>query len=116
MKKSIMKKWVAALRSGEYKQCTGKLQKGNSFCCLGVLTDLYIAEKGFEAFDNNSPDMQINDDGELKGMFLPGIVQKWAKIKDGNAPLPDTSLTTLNDRGKSFLEIAGIIEDRYKEL
>lgn len=32
-------KWVAALRSGEYKQGRGQLYvpKENSYCCLGVL-------------------------------------------------------------------------------
>lgn len=31
-------KWVAALRSGDYKQCTQVLYspKSNSYCCLGV--------------------------------------------------------------------------------
>jgi hypothetical protein len=39
MNKTIKKKWVAALRSGKYKQGTGRLyqEKKNAFCCLGVL-------------------------------------------------------------------------------
>lgn len=42
MKKELKQKWVTALRSGEYKQTTGRLERiengtlvGN--CCLGVL-------------------------------------------------------------------------------
>lgn len=37
--KKIKKTWVAALRSGKYKQCEGTLYDpdGKSFCCLGVL-------------------------------------------------------------------------------
>ncbi len=116
MKKSVMKKWVAALRSGEYKQCYHQLQDTNGFCCLGVLIDLYIAEKGFEAFNFSS--MQVNDDGTLKGMFLPGAVQNWAGMLYGNGSLSDDdiSLVTLNDRRTPFSEIADIIEARYKEL
>lgn len=45
MKKALKAKWVAALRSGEYKQTTGQLVhesvRGNlSYCCLGVLCEI----------------------------------------------------------------------------
>lgn len=33
-------RWVAALRSGKYKQGTGYLQQNGRFCCLGVLNDI----------------------------------------------------------------------------
>lgn len=35
-------KWLAALRSGDYKQTKGKLSTthGKRFCCLGVLADI----------------------------------------------------------------------------
>ena len=37
----IKKKWLTALKSGNYKQGTGKLRRrDNSFCCLGVLCDI----------------------------------------------------------------------------
>jgi len=29
-------KWIEALRSGEYKQCTGQFHLGDRHCCLGV--------------------------------------------------------------------------------
>lgn len=32
----FLEKWIAALRSGEYKQCTLKLHDGRAYCCLGV--------------------------------------------------------------------------------
>ena len=37
--KKIKTKWIAALRSGKYKQVTGTLYdpKTKGFCCLGVL-------------------------------------------------------------------------------
>ena len=41
MNPEIKAKWVAALRSGEYKQAKGQLRIGNSFCCLGVLCNLH---------------------------------------------------------------------------
>ena len=43
MKPEIQAEWVAALRSGEYKQGTGVLRsEANEFCCLGVLCDLAV--------------------------------------------------------------------------
>ncbi|QGT54329.1 hypothetical protein b3_0085 [Synechococcus phage B3] len=48
MKQEIKEKWVAALRSGEYQQTTGNLRDEKGFCCLGVLTDLYLKENGVE--------------------------------------------------------------------
>ena len=40
MKKDTKEKWVAALRSGEYKQCQGELKDDSgAHCCLGVLLE-----------------------------------------------------------------------------
>ena len=46
MKRDIAEKWVAALRSGEYRQGVGLLQAPNTkeFCCLGVLCELAIKD------------------------------------------------------------------------
>ena len=35
-----MEAWIAALRSGQYKQCRNRLKDGDGFCCLGVLCDI----------------------------------------------------------------------------
>jgi hypothetical protein len=43
MNPEIKARWVAALRSGGYKQTRGRLRHGDSFCCLGVLCDLHDA-------------------------------------------------------------------------
>lgn len=49
MNPEIKAKWVAALRSGEYKQTTGVLTEVNddgttSHCCLGVLCELALQD------------------------------------------------------------------------
>ena len=36
-----LKQWVGALRSGNYRQCRGALNRGNKFCCLGVANDIF---------------------------------------------------------------------------
>ena len=44
MKKNIMKRWVSALRSGEFKQGKGALEAKGKHCCLGVLCELALVE------------------------------------------------------------------------
>ncbi|QGT54331.1 hypothetical protein b3_0087 [Synechococcus phage B3] len=70
MKQEIKEKWVAALRSGEYQQTTGCLRSSEGFCCLGVLTDLYLKEHDEEW------------GGFIKGSeyVLPGWVRMWAEV------------------------------------
>jgi hypothetical protein len=43
--KKNIQKWIDALRSGKYTQCEDRLQKNNSFCCLGVACKIFISEK-----------------------------------------------------------------------
>lgn len=38
------KKWVQALRSGEYKQGKDALRDNDKFCCLGVACEVYKKE------------------------------------------------------------------------
>lgn len=58
MKKDIKDKWVEALRSGKYKQCTGALCRvyynGCAYCCLGVLADtLNLPNNEEKAYDSH---------------------------------------------------------------
>jgi hypothetical protein len=115
MKKSIMKKWVAALRSGEFEQGTEALERYGKYCCLGVLSALASVE--------GVCDIEKKDDGEYaydgRTGCLPASVMKWAGIKgaNDNCKLPDgTHLTILNDNGTPFTEIANLVEANYKDL
>jgi hypothetical protein len=116
MKKSVMKKWVAALRSGEYKQGRYKLRSANDkFCCLGVLCNLHAQEHPEFAAKQSDKQLYGGDDS------LPvDEVIKWAGFKPGNhagqIPSVYCTLTNLNDTGKTFNEISDIIEEHYEEL
>jgi len=121
MNQEVKKAWIEALRSGEYKQTTGRLRRGDSYCCLGVLCDLYI---------KNNPDYvwagggdyryfaSCRDDAETGAMsmflafnFLHGEVVKWAGLSSENPHYDDDgTLSDLNDSGSSFEEIADVIE------
>lgn len=110
------KKWVEALRSEKYKQQTKSyLRVGNKFCCLGVACDLYQKEVGdLKELASGSDDRYY-----YNGMasYLPEIVQNWLGISTWSGSYNDDSglrfrldLASQNDSGKTFEEIADIIE------
>lgn len=41
MNPEVKKLWVEDLRNPEVKQCTGALNNGSGFCCLGRLTEIF---------------------------------------------------------------------------
>lgn len=119
MKKSIMKKWVQALRSGEYEQGYKTLvsvnDKGDDcFCVLGVLCNI-ATEHGVGEWFHNSYGDTI---GSSKYGHLAPSVQDWSGVRFGNGLLShQISLIELNDaKGYTFLELADVIEEYYKEL
>jgi hypothetical protein len=123
MKKSIMKKWVSLLRSGEFSQGTGHLNKEGKHCCLGVLCELATVE-GITV-PHTSGEYAAGLDIIGYGDFseeencgvLPLGVQKWAGMDSRNGEFNyDQMLTDLNDIGSSFDELADIIEKNYKNL
>jgi len=121
------KKWLRALRSGEYKQEAGGLhsidQEGTStFCCLGVACDLYLLEVG-------DLTTRIHQRGQVaygeEYSYLPRQVAEWLGLwsYDGtfldpeNILLPEErSLADLNDNGATFREIAETIERKEGSL
>lgn len=112
--------WLAALRSGDYKQTSGMLQsEDGSFCCLGVLCDL----------SSQGSWSQMGDSDELRYMSQGGTphksVMEYAFENFGDpgvdgdncvrvwAPRGTTvTLASLNDGGASFTEIACNIEEQ----
>lgn len=134
----IMRRWVTALRSGEYTQGQSALRRVTgsdpiSFCCLGVLTDLAIKEGVPGSADWGKP--YANGVCPLGGTefgTLPGWVQTWAGVDDSplfvlpmgdgnhhceNEDCPgcvsELSAADLNDSGEwSFNDIATLIEEQ----
>lgn len=117
--------WIAALRSGEYKQGMGSLcriKEGvKSYCCLGVRLQtqgkLEIhssgkfcydswgeGDKNTTAFAAENPDCDIF---ENLGKFPKGVTL----YLENNDRF--RGLAQLNDHGFSFSEIADILEKLY---
>lgn len=105
----VKEQWIAALRSGQYKQTNGHLRDENGFCCLGVLCDLHSQE-----YDYKWNDGWYIDDNKV----LPKKVAKWAGlsayVSNGSYPnFGHECLAQDNDNGKTFEEIAQIIEEKF---
>ena len=116
MKEDIKAKWLTALRDGSYTQGKFTLEEGGNFCCLGVLCDLHSKESGGEWLNRNAfPERKATYLG--KADVLPVEVMEWAGLNhqdpqvnfEENSELYDT-VSMLNDSGKTFSEIADIIE------
>jgi len=122
MKKSIANKWIKALRSGKYKRtkevlCRQQENGNKQYCCLGVLCDLYMKEKGGKWYATNGYPF---DALKFAGMeqSLPEKVRKWAGMKSdvGHYDSKYDCLSDRNDAGISFKRIADIIEKNVGKL
>jgi len=112
MNPEIKARWVAALRSGEYKKTTGKLRAKGGFCCLGVLCNLH-------AQDHPEIAAKQKKKGEYMGQaeLLPWTVRDWAGLSSsgGGQVRIDGCRDTLanhNDNGVSFKQLADAIEEQ----
>lgn len=122
MNQQIKTRWLEALQSGQYEQGQDYLNRFNKFCCLGVLCDLYLKEKGLDwgtvsdskepleccDFVTYPPDQVFEwaDDQFLKdNSVIPGLLNRTG------APV---LLTELNDDDKlDFGKLSDIINYFY---
>ncbi|QDP56460.1 MAG: hypothetical protein Tp152SUR00d2C52646391_56 [Prokaryotic dsDNA virus sp.] len=106
------KKWIAALRSGEYIQGYHALQRpSGAFCCLGVACKVY--EKNTDKNLATGPHSII----EGGSLYAQKEVMHWVGLRTGKGePMNEgLSLIDLNDRGTSFNGIANILENSPEE-
>ena len=108
MNKSLKDKWVAALRSGRYRQSKEYLYVPNhGYCCLGVLCDIVDDSKWV---DNAHTEYDFGD--KVKCQYP---TKNWLD-KVGLLDYTAEYLTILNDNNnKTFTEIADWIETNLKE-
>jgi len=108
------KKWVKALRSGEFKQGTGYLRKGDKFCCLGVACAVYQDEVGTlevkVSLRGAGEGSDVTSFNSLEGQ-LPTEVRNWLGLDDGQG-----AFRVMEDRFESLgnaelLDILGVDDD-----
>lgn len=109
--KENIRKWVEALRSGEYKQFKYGLtnDERSAFCCLGVACEVYRKETGLGMWSQNAFDGVDN--------ILPESVSKFLGLHYNKFQSPivrGDTLIQLNDSfGYDFNMIADLIEAEY---
>lgn len=112
MNAEIKAQWVAALRSGEYQQAEGALNKGGKFCCLGVLCDLAV-KSGLPVEVSQSEIFKGELEYDTETAWLPDSVREWAGLDRNGPELPSetysngssgkVALTQLNDGSHALL-------------
>lgn len=104
--------WIEALESGKYQQSMASLRNTTGFCCLGVACEISNLGK-WEKLKNTCFSYTIDNKYRQKATLqLPEYVCKWLGLRTvGGVPNDKAleTLTTLNDTGSSFNEIASII-------
>lgn len=110
MKPDIKERWVAALRSGEYKQGKGTLKERGDcpplYCCLGVLLEITFPGSVDVPRDDEQMtreelghfDISVQDQDKLITMNDTGVTYEGDKIHPLSEPM-------------SFPEIATWIEE-----
>lgn len=114
MPADVAAKWMAALRSGEYKQAYGALSVGNGYCCLGVLQ--MVVSGLVERFDSGASDGAPSPcwlrDNNIQ--FFDVDTHTFAVSNNPSFYMHEigrTSAAELNDsQDKTLAEIADILE------
>lgn len=113
--------WVAALRSGEYKQADGYLMLDDEedgkycYCCLGVLSKLQgrLNEYGYDVDDNeeDGQNTSLAESNPLYDKLLDvGRFPLGINILIQGKEKPFDNLADCNDSGLNFTQIADIID------
>lgn len=116
MNPEIREQWCKALRSGEYTQARKALRETgiggtHSYCCLGVLTDLYVKAGNPETWEDSGDTYYLWEESTL-----PEPVLKWAGLDTDNPWLTNSgggssSAASWNDEYEAgFEEIADMID------
>lgn len=110
------RKWVEALRSGEFEQARCVLREKDRFCCLGVACELYRRETGQGEWDDES---HFLGDAHT----LPYTVRDWLGLRSevgGYSAVTPSGEKNLaddhNDKGETFAQIADLIESEPEGL
>ena len=132
-------KWTAALRSGDYAQTSGFLNrpkddegcgaegccppKPAGFCCLGVLTDVVMKSMPEVGKWNEEGRFCVTDEDFGTGDFLPKVIRDITGISASDPILKhdddgdSVSASSCNDTEKlTFAQIADLIEGQVDEL
>jgi hypothetical protein len=113
MPKAALRKWLKALREGNYLQNTGGAlynEKEGSFCCLGILQ--HCLTKGYvETRDDTGECFRGYPSIDwLKENGITFVSGNGAETEDPYLPKLGNTASIVNDNSTSFKKIADAIE------
>lgn len=113
MTPQLKQSWIAALRSGRYRQGRGllrqrRLRDGTYFCAIGVLFDLVATAMQWDRLTKLGVGAGITD--EVPGYIPPEILGEI-----GMSAAQESLIAGLNDSGKTFEQIADVIERDFDD-
>lgn len=118
MHEEIKNRWIENLESGEYPKGVGTLRYKGTYCCLGVLADMYIREHDDLMWSDDSliyTGGGFSLDDEYVDTLLPAKVREWAGIDEEDYHIHGFgggALARLNDHSDTFEPVI----ERIKEL
>lgn len=120
MNPRIKSLWVAALRSGKYRQGKNALTNGRRgaqrrYCCLGVLCDVYAQETNVPVgrvvtSSSSWKEAMVRSNDVMQ--YLPCEVRDWATLKDSDPSIDSgcSASEANDDLNWNFNQIATAIE------
>lgn len=113
--KEHVRLWVAALRSGEFKQGRDMLRSNNAYCCLGVACEIYRRETQNAEWRGS---MFVAGAAGRSSTALPKLVVDWLGVESGSPRVrTEVSFIDMNDGDRAdFATIADAIEQTYLEV
>lgn len=119
MNSEVKALWLAALESGEYKQCKGALKGKDEngqwgYCCLGVLDDIYAKQTGKGKWKDEGTIAEF-DDGEGNDNIVPRTgypttrIYEWAGLSHEDG----ANLADINDTSEDFSKVIEVIKEKY---
>lgn len=117
MEKELKDRWVAALRSGKYKQGRYRLrqcytdERSTTYCCLGVLADV-VDPNGWRIGMSEEHITAGDGGGMLRRSWASKIGLTTRNSKSGR--MSQHKLVELNDQyTTTFEDIADVIEKEF---
>jgi len=112
VKPELKRKWIKALRSGDYKKSINVLKRffktvEPRYCCMGVLCDL-VKDDYLEAgklIEQNEPDSFHNSNKSVGAVMDMRTLEYVGVTAD-----QQRTLTSMNDKGVSWDRISAYIE------
>lgn len=127
-KLELRKQWIEALRSGRYKQGSGRLKSQDGYCCLGVAAEILGEAFVPSSLVSGGYYLTGESEHEMSVSMLPSRVIKAYGLRSsiggflnpiGPVDLPShhiPSLAAMNDTKKTFTEIADYIDKNPEQV